>query len=94
MKLGLLLVVVAVVLGGLIGTLVVRDPGYILVSYADMAVETSLWFGLLVLLALYLLIRSFMFIFSRSLSTTNRFGVGCSSAGAETLNNRLCRDCC
>ena len=74
MKLGLLLVVVAVVLGGLIGTLVVRDPGYILVSYADMAVETSLWFGLLVLLALYLLIRSFMFIFSRSLSSTSRFG--------------------
>ena len=51
MKLGLLLAVVAVVLGGLIGTLVVRDPGYVLLSYGDMAFETSLWFAL-VLLAL------------------------------------------
>jgi len=73
-KLGLLLLVVAVVLGGLIGTLVVRDPGYILVSYADMAVETSLWFGLLVLLVLYLSIRSIVFVFGRSISSTTRFG--------------------
>ncbi len=74
MKLGLLLLVVAIILGGLIGTLVVRDPGYILVSYADMALETSLWFGLLLLLMLYVSIRSVVFVFSRSISSTTRFG--------------------
>jgi HemY protein len=36
-------ILVAIILGGLVGTLVVRDPGYVLVSYADTVVETSLW---------------------------------------------------
>lgn len=46
MKIGLLVATVAVVLGGVVGTLVVRDPGYVLVVYDQMAVETSLWLGL------------------------------------------------
>lgn len=74
MKLGLLLLVVAIVLGGLIGTLVVRDPGYVLISYGDMALETSLWFALILLGAAYLGIRILMWVFSRTLSSTGRFG--------------------
>ncbi len=74
MKLGLLLLVVAIVLGGLIGTLVVRDPGYVLISYGDMALETSLWFALILLGAAYLSIRVLMWVFSRTLSSTGRFG--------------------
>ena len=50
MKSGLLLLAIAIVLGGLVGMLVVQDPGYVLVSYADMALETSLWFALMLLL--------------------------------------------
>ncbi|MCB1682886.1 MAG: heme biosynthesis HemY N-terminal domain-containing protein [Pseudomonadales bacterium] len=69
MKLGILLLIVAVVLGGLVGTLVVRDPGYVLVSYADMALETSLWFALLILLTAYVLIRLMAFLFNRSRAT-------------------------
>lgn len=74
MKLGLLLVVVAVVLGGLIGTLVVRDPGYVLLSYGDMAFETSLWFGLVLLALAYLLLRLLFWAFTRTLAGTGRFG--------------------
>ena len=66
MKLGLLLAVVAVVLGGLIGTLVVRDPGYVLLSYGDMAFETSLWFSLVLLVLAYLLLRLLFWLFSRT----------------------------
>lgn len=74
MKLGLLLLVVAVVLGGLIGTLVVRDPGYVLISYGDRALETSLWFALALLAALYLSIRFLIWLISRTTSSTGRFG--------------------
>lgn len=74
MKLGLLLLIVAVVLGGLIGTLVVRDTGYVLVSYGDMALETSLWFAIMLLGLGYLAVRLIMWIFNRTLSSTGRFG--------------------
>jgi HemY protein len=74
MKLGLLLVIVAVVLGGLIGTLVVRDPGYVLLSYGDLAFETSLWFALVLLALAYLLLRFLFWIFTRTMASTGRFG--------------------
>ncbi len=74
MKLGLLLLVVAVVLGGLIGTLVVRDPGYVLLSYGDMALETSLWFALALLAALYLTVRFLIWLVTRTTTSTGRFG--------------------
>ena len=74
MKLGLLLVVVAVVLGGLIGTLVVRDPGYVLLSYGDMAFETSLWFALVLLALAYLALRLLFWLFTRTMASTGRFG--------------------
>jgi HemY protein len=73
-KLGLLLVAVAVVLGGLVGTLVIRDPGYVLISYGDMAVETSLWFALIALAVLYLSVRLVLWILTRSGRSTGRFG--------------------
>jgi HemY protein len=55
LKLALLVLVIA--LGGLIGALVARDPGYVLVAYQETALETSLWFALLALLAAYFLVR-------------------------------------
>ena len=50
-------VLIAVIIGGLVGTLLLRDPGYVLITYANVAVETSLWVGLLVLIAVYFLLR-------------------------------------
>ncbi|HEY5645088.1 MAG TPA: heme biosynthesis HemY N-terminal domain-containing protein [Pseudomonadales bacterium] len=74
MKLGLLLVALAVVLGGLIGTLVVRDPGYVLISYGDAALETSLWFALVSLAVVYLLLRLLFWVLARSGQSTGRIG--------------------
>lgn len=65
MKLALLVLAVALVLGGLVGVLIARDPGYVLVAYQDVAVETSLWFALLLLLAAYLLARLLVFLLLR-----------------------------
>ena len=57
MKIATLAIFVALVLGGLIGTLVLRDSGYVLISYADTVVETSLWVAIVSLLLLYGLFR-------------------------------------
>ena len=57
MRRALIYLVVALIVGGAVGTLMSRDPGYVLVSYEDMSVETSLWFALLALFVGYFLVR-------------------------------------
>jgi HemY protein len=49
--------VLALVVGGAVGTLMTRDPGYVLLTYAGMSLETSLWFALLALIVAYFLLR-------------------------------------
>ena len=65
MKKAALLGAAAVVLGGLVGVLMARDPGYLLATYDGMAVETSLWFGVLILLAAYAALRLLLFVGGR-----------------------------
>ena len=60
-------VVLAVVIGGAMGTLMSRDPGYVLITYADMSFETSLWFALLALIAIYFLLRLGIAVWTRLL---------------------------
>ncbi len=59
----LLLLLVIIAVAGYLGTLISRDPGYVLVAYDGYSMQTSLWVlvGLLlgIFLAGYLLIRSF-----------------------------------
>ena len=61
MKRSLLAILIIVVLAGYVGTLIARDPGYVLISYRDYAMQTSLWvmLGLILVFALsvYLLLR-------------------------------------
>jgi HemY protein len=52
-----LLIIGVLIFGGLFGTLMLTDPGYVLISWADFAFETSLWFGLLLVLAAWFSIR-------------------------------------
>ena len=40
---GLLIVII---FAGILGTLIARDPGYILIVYQDYSLQTSLWVGL------------------------------------------------
>jgi HemY protein len=44
---------------------VVRDAGYVLVAYDQMALETSLWFAVLLLIGVYFVVRLVVFIFVR-----------------------------
>lgn len=74
MKSGLLLLGIALLLGGLVGTLVVLDPGYVLISYADVAVETSLWFALVALLGIYCVVRLLSFVFFRAARSGGKVG--------------------
>lgn len=53
----LTILVLALVVGGAVGTLMTRDSGYVLVTYAGMSVETSLWFAIAALLVGYVLLR-------------------------------------
>ncbi|HTK99302.1 MAG TPA: heme biosynthesis HemY N-terminal domain-containing protein [Pseudomonadales bacterium] len=57
MRRALIYLVVALVVGGAVGTLMARDPGYVLVSYESMSLETSLWFAVLALIVGYFLLR-------------------------------------
>ena len=62
----LVLVAVALAVGGLLAAAMLHDPGYVLISYADMTVEASLWFALAALLALWLGIATVFFLIRRS----------------------------
>lgn len=57
----LLVLLVIIVFAGYLGTLIARDPGYVLVTYGEYSMQTSLWvmLGLVlgVSLGIYLLLR-------------------------------------
>ena len=61
------LVCAILVLGGLLGLVMVRDPGYLVLAYDGAVLETSLWFGLLLLLAAYVAVRLLLFVLGRLL---------------------------
>jgi HemY protein len=55
-------IVLALVIGGIAGTLMTRDPGYVLLVYDGRSVETSLWAALVALLLLYVVLRALVFV--------------------------------
>ena len=61
MKRALLILLLVVVMAGYLGTLIARDPGYVLVTYDGYSMQTSLW----VLLGLLLGISSLIYIIVR-----------------------------
>ena len=65
MRRALIFLVVALVVGGAVGTLMARDPGYVLVTYEDMSLETSLWFALFALIGGYFVLRLVVWIVVR-----------------------------
>lgn len=50
----ILFIVVGLAVGALIGQLMISTPGYILIRVGDISLQTSFWFGLLLLFALFL----------------------------------------
>ncbi len=66
----LLLVVMLMLLGGVgVIALIETDPGYVLVSYGNYTLETSLWVGLVLLFLFYLLLYTLWRLLSRFLAT-------------------------
>lgn len=70
---------VALALGGGLAVLLLRDPGYVLISYASTTLETSLWFALLTLLLLWLAAFAVSFLIRRSWRGGARLGAWMSS---------------
>ena len=62
-----LLLCAVLVVGGLLGLLMARDPGYLVLAYDGAVLETSLWFGLLLLAAAYAGLRLLLFVSGRLL---------------------------
>jgi len=56
-KRSILKLLVVLLIAGVAGALMARDPGYVLMVWGDASLETSLWFALLLLLAGWLLWR-------------------------------------
>ncbi len=73
MKIVLITVLAALVLGGLVGTLLVRDAGYVLVTYGEIVLETSLWVGVLLIIILYFVIRTLAWLFSKTWKSQLQF---------------------
>ena len=68
----LVLALLALALGGVLAALLLHDPGYVLIAYADATLETSLWVSLAVLLALWFTLAGSLFLLRRLM----RGGVG------------------
>ena len=90
MKRGLLLLMVVIAVAGYLGTLIARDPGYVLVAYDEYSMQTSLWVfvGLFFafFLAAHLLFWSLSFLRYGSVVVKER-----SAAKKEARTSRLTR---
>ena len=61
----LVLLALALAAGGTLAALMLRDPGYVLISYSDATLETSLWFAVGVLLVLWLVLAGSLYLVRR-----------------------------
>ncbi len=72
-----LITVAVLIVGGLLETMILTDPGYVVISWGDFAFETSLWFGLLVAAGIWLFVRLIVAsvrLIRRSVSKVSGFG--------------------
>ena len=91
MKRGLLILLVVVAIAGYLGTLIARDPGYVLVAYDGYSMQTSLWVlvGLFLgfFLAAYLLFWSVSF-FSRGSGVVRKWSAAKKEARTSMLTRK------
>lgn len=84
----------AIVLGGFVGMLIMRDAGYVLVAYGDTAIETSIWMGFAALALLYFLLRGVTYLIYRTAKSQSqvmswRSGRKTNSARQMTIRGML-----
>ena len=71
---GIIVLIVALVAAGLLGTLAGRDSGYVLLSYGGHEIVTSLWFALFGVIAVWLFVRLIISLISSLFSSGRLFG--------------------
>ena len=71
----ILLIVVGLALGALFGQLMMSVPGYWLVRVGDTSFQTSFWFGLVILLALFMVLHFALRVLFRLSRPVSRFKV-------------------
>ncbi|MYE85995.1 MAG: heme biosynthesis protein HemY [Gammaproteobacteria bacterium] len=84
-----LLLCAVLVLGGLLGLFMARDPGYLVLAYDGAVLETSLWFGLLLLVAAYVSLRLLLFVLGRLLRGKGLFTAWRARAAQRQTNRGL-----
>lgn len=75
MKRTLLYAGVVIVLGGWLGTMMMRDPGYVLIAYGGATLQTSLWFALLFCVVLAFLSIWLMRLIRFLIASNEHFGL-------------------
>jgi len=70
----LFVLVLALVIGGVIGKAAAHDPGYILLHYGGHEIETSIWFALLVVVAIAVVLWVVVSLLRSLLSSGRLFG--------------------
>lgn len=91
MKLLTLALISAAILGGVVGTLLVRDPGYIMVVYGDTVFETSFWVGVVLLLLIYGLMSAALVLGIKILRGQSRLSDWRSGRQAEQARDQTLR---
>ncbi|MCH9644852.1 MAG: heme biosynthesis protein HemY [Gammaproteobacteria bacterium] len=70
----LIMLFLLILIGVCVGYLIYQDPGYVLVSYHHTTIETSLWIGLLILIAAYIVINILLWLIRQISSIGWRIG--------------------
>ena len=83
------LVCAVLVVGGLLGLFMARDPGYLVLAYDGAVLETSLWFGLALLVAAYVAVRLLLFVVGRLLRGKGLFTAWRARAAQRQTNRGL-----
>ncbi|MBN8412947.1 tetratricopeptide repeat protein [Halomonas denitrificans] len=87
----ILLIVVGLAVGALFGQLMMSVPGYWLVRVGDTSFQTSFWFGLVILLALFIIVHFALRVLVRMSRPVSRFKVWNSRARNRTAMKRTVR---
>lgn len=87
----ILIIVFGLAIGALFGQLMMSVPGYWLVRVGDTSYQTSFWFGLVLLLAVFVLIHFGLRVLSRLIHPVSRFKTWNSRSRNSTAMRRTVR---
>lgn len=87
----ILLIVLGLALGAVFGQLMESAPGYWLVRVRDTSVQTNFWFGLIILLAVFIVLHFVLRVLVRMSRPVSRYKVWNSRARNRTAMKRTVR---